>query len=83
MKEVRNEGLMPSPPSAGRYLRADELAVYLSIGRSTVWLWCKTKPRFPSPIRLSPRVTVFDLREVERFLSGEAAQTTVDHDQFQ
>lgn len=59
-----------------KYLRADELATYLSIGRSTVWLWCKTKPTFPTPIRLSRRVTVFDIKEVRNFVGDDMADVT-------
>ena len=49
-----------------RYYRANELAVLLGIGLSTVWLYAKNKRI--TPIKLSPRVTVFDISEVNENL---------------
>lgn len=45
-----------------RFLRAKEVAEYLSIGLSTVWLYA-SQGRL-TPKRLSARVTVFDIDEV-------------------
>ncbi|BFU76924.1 hypothetical protein ALC152_01390 [Arcobacter sp. 15-2] len=44
--------------------RAKELAKYLGIGLSTVWLYSKQKKI--TAISLSPRVTVFDINEVNK-----------------
>lgn len=49
--------------SEPKYLRAKELAEYLRIGESTVWLYLKQK-RIRS-IKPSPRVTLFVVSEVE------------------
>ncbi|MDD2399808.1 MAG: helix-turn-helix domain-containing protein [Sulfurovum sp.] len=49
-----------------RYLRAKEVAEYLSIGLSTVWLYA-SQGRLAAK-KLSPRVTVFDIEEVNRLL---------------
>lgn len=49
-----------------RYLRAKEVAEYLSIGLSTVWLYA-SQGRLAAK-KLSPRVTVFDIDEVNRLL---------------
>lgn len=50
-----------------KYLRAKDVASYLSIGVSTVWLYAKEEKL--SPIKVSPRVTVFDLDEVNALCS--------------
>jgi len=47
-----------------KYLRAKEVAAYLSIGISTVWLYSKQKKLTPK--KLSSRVTVFDIDEVNK-----------------
>jgi predicted DNA-binding transcriptional regulator AlpA len=51
--------------------RAKEVAEYLSIGLSTVWLYAK-QGRL-TPIRISERVTVFDIEEIEALASGKAS----------
>jgi predicted DNA-binding transcriptional regulator AlpA len=45
---------------------AKEVAEYLGIGISTVWLYAKQGKL--KPIRLSPRVTVFDINDIEKFI---------------
>ena len=52
-----------------RWLRAKEVSVYLSIGLSTVWLY-SSQGRLTAK-KLSPKVTVFDIEEVNRLLDGE------------
>lgn len=45
-------------------LRAKEVAQYLGIGLSTVWLYAKQgKLR---PIKLSERVTIFNIKEINK-----------------
>ena len=41
------------------FLRVAQVAKKIGIGKSTVWLWVK-EGKFPKPIKLSPRVTVWD-----------------------
>jgi predicted DNA-binding transcriptional regulator AlpA len=48
--------------------RAKEVAIYLGIGLSTVWLYSK-QGRL-TPIRISERVTVFDIEEIEALANG-------------
>ena len=50
-----------------KYLRAKDVAEYLSIGRSSVWLLSKQNRL--TPIKLSERVTVFDIDEVSIFIA--------------
>lgn len=54
-----------------KYMRAKELAKYLSIGLSTLWMYHK-KGMITSK-KLSERVTVFDVAEVEKALFREVA----------
>lgn len=49
-----------------RFLRAKELAEYFCIGESTVWYYVK-HGRIKS-IKASPKVTIFDVIEVEKAL---------------
>jgi predicted DNA-binding transcriptional regulator AlpA len=56
-----------------KYFRAKEVAEYLSIGLSTVWLF--TSQGRLTAKKLSPRVTVFDIEEVERLLDGQMKST--------
>lgn len=46
-----------------KYLRAKEIAKYYGVGLSTVWWWSKQGKLTPK--KVSPRVTVFDVAEVE------------------
>ena len=51
--------------------RAKELAEYLGIAVSTVWLYAKQGKI--TPLKISSRVTVFDINEVEKALFSEVA----------
>lgn len=50
-----------------RYLRVHEVAEMLSVGKSTIWAWSK-KGDFPNGIKLSDRVTVWRLSEIEEWI---------------
>ncbi len=41
------------------FLRITEVMKKTGIAKSTIWLWVKEK-KFPKPIKLSPRITVWD-----------------------
>ncbi len=49
-------------------MRAKEVAKYLGIGLSTVWLYSKQK--LLKPINLSPRVTVFKKADIDAFIAS-------------
>ena len=51
-----------------KFMRAKELAKHLSIGLSSVWLLSK-QGRI-TPLKLSERVTVFNVADVEKALFG-------------
>ncbi len=54
--------------TARKYGRAKGTAQYFKIGHSTLWLWVKSRPGFPQPIKAGPRVTLFDIGAIEEFL---------------
>jgi len=51
-------------------MRAKEVAEYLGIGLSTVWLYAKQGKL--NPIRLSNRVTIFKKSELDSFIDGQS-----------
>lgn len=53
-----------------RYFRVTELALMLSVNRSTIWRWVKEDPDFPNPIKLGPKVTVWDGCRVQDWLQS-------------
>lgn len=54
-----------------KFMRAKELSKHLSISLATVWLY--TKQGKITSKKLSERVTVFNVEEVEKALFGEVA----------
>ena len=56
--------------TSDRYMRVNEVAEMLSVGKSTIWAWCKGN-KFPAPIRLSERVTVWRLSEIEEWVNSK------------
>jgi prophage regulatory protein len=45
-------------------------AGYLPISKPTVWRWVK-EGRLPKPISLGPKVTAWDLDEVDRYIEAQ------------
>ncbi len=62
-----------SPPPAfhrGRRLARPKVAApYLNIGLSTLWAWAADRDGFPKPIKAGPGVTLFDLDELDAYLT--------------
>lgn len=52
--------------STKKYLRANEVAEYIGIGLSTVWLYAKQGKLTPK--KLSTRVTVFSIQEIDNLI---------------
>jgi prophage regulatory protein len=48
-------------------IRIAAVAKKTTLGKSTIWLWVK-EDRFPKPFKLSPRVTVWDELEVDKWI---------------
>ncbi|MCT7566745.1 helix-turn-helix domain-containing protein [Aliarcobacter butzleri] len=53
-----------------KFMRAKELAKYLGIGLSTVWLYAKQGKITPK--KISDKITVFNVEDVEKALIGGA-----------
>lgn len=72
----------PQQEPASRFARDTEASQYFRIGRSTLWLWVRTKPGFPQPLKLGERVTLFDLNEIENFLRSQSNKGGDDGDAY-
>ena len=56
-----------------KYARAKTIAKMLDIGLSTLWQMVKEN-RLPKPVKLSPRVTLWDVDEVLAFVDSQNMQ---------
>jgi len=52
-----------------KMMRAKQVSQYLGIGLSTVWLYAKQGKI--TPIKLSERVTVFDIDEINKLFNTD------------
>ena len=57
-----------------QYARAKSACEHFGISRSTLWLWCKTRKGFPTPLRAGPKVTLFDIAAIDSFIKADAAK---------
>lgn len=57
---------------APKYRRAKEICEQFRIAPSTLWLWAKTRPGFPQPLKAGPKVTLFDANAVAQYLERGA-----------
>jgi len=55
-------------------LRVPDVAAFLGCGVATVWRRTKDDPTFPKPIKLSPRVTVWRITELEDWITSRRVQ---------
>ena len=58
-----------------KYIRAKEVASFLGIGLSTVWHYSKIGKLTPK--KVSSRVTLFSLEEIEKLVSGDEVETAI------
>lgn len=56
-----------SLPAAGN-VRLPVVVAVAGLGKSTIWKWC-ADGRFPKPIKLSPRVSVWPVSELRHWLA--------------
>lgn len=57
---------------AQRFARAKGACSHFQIARSTLWLWVKTRPGFPQPLKAGQKVTLFDLGAIEEYLRSQS-----------
>jgi prophage regulatory protein len=50
-----------------RYLRIPDVMLKTGLGKSTIWAWVK-QGKFPKPIKLSPRVTVWEESKINKWM---------------
>jgi predicted DNA-binding transcriptional regulator AlpA len=63
----------PSPvvlPATG-FLRQRQVLVFVPISKSTLWRRIKART-FPSPVKLSPRVTVWRVEDIRNWIAQQA-----------
>ena len=53
----------------GNFLRIKDVMKKTGIAKSTIWLWV-SEGKFPKPIKLSPRITVWDEKEIDNWISS-------------
>lgn len=53
-----------------RHMRVKQVSSYLGVATSTIWSWCKAG-NFPSPLKLSPKATVWDKDEIDKFIASK------------
>ena len=51
------------------FLRVSDVVKKTGLGKSTVWLWVKEN-KFPKPIKMSPRVTVWEEEKIEDWMNS-------------
>ncbi len=54
-----------------RFIRINEVMEMTGLSKSTVWAWA-ADGRLPKGKKLSPRVTVWRLSEIQEFIGGAA-----------
>lgn len=55
-------------PSTG-FLRLPQVLALIPVGRSSWWRGCKTG-RYPKPVKLGPRTTVWRAEEIKAFIES-------------
>lgn len=53
-----------------QFLRLPQVMEVTGLAKSTVWLWVK-QGKLPSPIKLSPRVTVWRQSEIDEWVNSQ------------
>ena len=51
-----------------KFLRIKDVMDKTGIAKSTIWLWVK-EGKFPKPIKLSPRITVWENEKIDEWMS--------------
>jgi len=57
-----------------RFARAKAVCLHFQIARSTLWMWAKTRPGFPKPLKAGQKVTLFDIHAIEEYLKADATR---------
>jgi len=57
-----------------KFIRIDEVMKITGLAKSTVWDWVK-KDKLPTPIKLSPRVTVWSTIDMDTWVSNQISES--------
>ena len=57
-----------------RFARAKTVCLHFQIAKSTLWVWAKTRPGFPQPLKAGEKVTLFDIHAIEDYLQSAPLQ---------
>lgn len=68
MSEATKKQIEQRHGTGKKYFRAKEVAKYLGVGLSTVWLYAKQGKLIPK--KLSERVTVFSIVEIDKLFDS-------------
>lgn len=60
------------PHREPRFARAKTVCNHFQIAKSTLWVWAKTRPGFPQPLKAGEKVTLFDIHAIEDYLHTSA-----------
>lgn len=60
-------------PATG-FLRQPQVLAFIPISKSTLWRRVQART-FPAPVKLSPRVTVWRVEDVRRWIAEQGTQT--------
>lgn len=71
MSEATKKEMKQKHGIGKKYMRAKEVSAYISCGLSTVWMYAK-QGRL-TPIKISERVTVFSIAEIDKLFAVEVA----------
>jgi len=71
---MKHGNAIPSDSRPPRYARAKAVCSHFQIAKSTLWLWSKTRPGFPHPLKAGEKVTLFDIHAIEDYLHASAGQ---------
>jgi len=66
--------LQDNPNKQERFIRVKDVAQMIGMGRSTVWMLTK-QGKFPQPLRLGPKVTVWRLSEIEKWIEEKIRES--------
>ncbi|ADG94086.1 phage transcriptional regulator, AlpA [Arcobacter nitrofigilis DSM 7299] len=56
------------------FIRIQDVMKKTGIARSTIWLWVKEN-RFPKPVKLSPRITVWEEDKIQEWQKTQLTYT--------
>jgi len=62
----------PTIPTSG-FLRLPQILAIFPVGKSSWWEGCRTG-RYPKPVKLGPRTTVWRAEDIKAFIEGMSNQ---------